>query len=273
MDNQRRAAAVLRRIGSLEAMRRVLMLGGTIEARQLAGALARRTDVDVTLSLAGRTAHPAAQPVPVRTGGFGGDDGLAGYLGDERIDLLIDATHPYAARISANAVRAARRTGVRLLALRRPPWRPVAGDRWIAVADIEEAVRALEPVPRRVFLALGRKEIGAFTQAPQHRYLIRSVDPVETKLAVPHASYLVDRGPFSESEERALLAAHDIEFVVAKNSGGTASYGKIAAARALGASVVLLDRPLLPAVEAVETVDAAIRWLDHLFASDGDLGV
>jgi precorrin-6A/cobalt-precorrin-6A reductase len=254
-------------------MHRVLMLGGTIEARQLAGMLAGRTGVVVTLSLAGRTAHPAAQPVPVRVGGFGGDKGLAGYLRDERIDLLIDATHPYAVRISSNAVRAAQRAGVRLLALRRPPWRPVAGDRWIAVADIEEAVRVLESAPRRVFLALGRKEIGAFAQAPQHRYLIRSVDPVETKLAVPQASYLVDRGPFSEDEERALLAAHAIEFVVAKNSGGTASYGKIAAARALGISVVLLDRPPLPAVEAVETVDAAIQWCDHFLASDSALGV
>src|SRR5205085_4460400 len=123
---------------------------------------------------------------------------------------------------STNAACAAQRAGVRLLALRRPPWRPVNGDRWIAAADIEEAVRALESVPRRVFLALGRKEIGAFARAPQHRYLIRSVDPVEPRLAVPQASYLVDRGPFSEDEERALLAAHGIEFIVAKNSGGTA---------------------------------------------------
>ena len=221
----------------------------------------------MTLSLAGRTASPAAQPVPVRIGGFGGAQGLADYLSVERMNLLIDATHPYAATISANAARAAEMANIPLLAVRRPPWVPVAGDRWVEIAGVQGAVRALGSAPRRVFLALGRKEIAPFAGAPQHHYLVRSVDPVDPPLAVPHAIYVTGRGPFDEADDRALLAAHRIEVVVAKNSGGAATYGKIAAARALGLSVILLRRPALPRVSAVETVEAAVAWLDHGLAS------
>jgi precorrin-6A/cobalt-precorrin-6A reductase len=247
-------------------MKRVLILGGTTEARQLAGRLAQRGDLAVTLSLAGRTAAPAAQPVPVRIGGFGGEDGLSRYLANERIDALIDATHPYAAVISTNAAHAAARAEVRLLALRRPVWVAAAGDQWTEVADAAAAVGALGPAPRRVFLALGRQEIGVFAQAPQHHYLVRSVEPIVPPLAVPDADYITARGPFGEDNERALLTQHRIDTIVAKNSGGAATYGKIAAARSLGIGVILLRRPLLPDVPAVETVDAAVAWLDHEFA-------
>jgi precorrin-6A/cobalt-precorrin-6A reductase len=252
---------------------RILILGGTAEARGLAERLAGRSDLAVMLSLAGRTAAPARQPVPVRIGGFGGASGLADYLSAERIDVLIDATHPYAAVISANAARAARLTGVPLLALRRPPWLPVPGDRWIEVEDVPSAVTALGAAPRRVFLALGRKELASFAEAPQHRYLVRSVDPVDPPLAVPHAVYVTGRGPFTETDERALLGAHSIEMVVAKNSGGTATYGKIAAARGLGLAVIMLSRPPLPEVSAVETVEDALAWLDHGGAPCADRGV
>jgi len=247
-------------------MRRILILGGTTEARRLAGRLAERSDLTVTLSLAGRTAHPVAQPVPVRVGGFGGAEGLTAYLAREKIDLLIDATHPYAAVMAGNAAAAARSGGVRLLGLRRPPWVAVAGDRWSEVADTGAAVEALGAAPRRVFLALGRNELAAFTRAPQHVYLIRSVDPVEPPLAVPRASYVTGRGPFSAADDQALLVAHGIEIVVAKNSGGEATYGKIAAARALGIAVVLLRRPPLPEVPAVATVEEALAWIDHALA-------
>jgi precorrin-6A/cobalt-precorrin-6A reductase len=252
---------------------RILILGGTAEARGLAQRLAGRSDLAVTLSLAGRTAAPAAQPVPVRIGGFGGAGGLADYLSAERIDALVDATHPYAAIISANAARAAQSAGVPLLALRRPPWTPVAGDRWIEVADIPAAVAALGEAPRRVFLALGRKELAPFAAAPQHHYVVRSVDPVDPPLAVPHASYVTARGPFAEADERALLGAHDIEVVVAKNSGGNATYGKIAAARKLGLPVIMPSRPPLPTVAAVETLEDALAWLDHVRAPCADRGV
>jgi precorrin-6A/cobalt-precorrin-6A reductase len=242
---------------------RVLVLGGTSEARQLCEQLARRTDIAVTVSLAGRTMTPARQAVPVRIGGFGGASGLAKYLLAERVDLLIDATHPYAAIISANAAEAARSAGVRLLALRRPAWRRAAGDRWIEVADVNEAVRALGDAPRRVFLALGRNELAPFAEAPQHVYLIRSVDPVSPPLALAHAHYITARGPFGESDECVLLTAHGIEAVVAKNSGGAATYGKIAAARKLGIEVVMLRRPALPQMDQVETIADALARVDH----------
>jgi precorrin-6A/cobalt-precorrin-6A reductase len=245
---------------------RILILGGTTDARRLGERLAQRADLAVTLSLAGRTAAPAVQPVPVRVGGFGGAKGLADYLASEKIDVLIDATHPYAAIISVNAASAARRAGVPLLALRRPGWVPVAGDRRIEVSDMAGAIRALGSAPCHVFLALGRKEIEPFAAAPQHRYLVRSIDPVVPPLAVPHAVYITGRGPFDETDERTLLEQHRINVIVAKNSGGAASYGKIAAARTLGLPVIMLRRPALLDVAAVETVDDAVAWLDHALA-------
>ncbi|MBZ9658020.1 cobalt-precorrin-6A reductase [Mesorhizobium sp. ESP-6-4] len=252
---------------------RILILGGTTEARQLAGKLARRDDFSVTLSLAGRTESPVAQGVPVRVGGFGGADGLAAHLREEHVDLLIDATHPYAARISANAAEAAAQAGVPVLALRRPGWEPVAGDRWTLVDSVTEAAKALGEAPRRVFLAIGRQEAGAFEAAPRHRYLIRSVDPVEPELAVPDALYLLARGPFPEADERALLEKYSIDAVVSKNSGGEATYGKIAAARALGIEVIMIRRPRLPIVPSTETVDALAAKVDHHFDPVAERGV
>ncbi len=251
----------------------MLILGGTTEARRLAERLAPRADLDVTLSLAGRTSRPVPHPVPLRVGGFGGPAGLAAHLTSERIDRLVDATHPYAAQMSAHASEAARRAGVPLLALRRPAWRQAAGDCWTEVADTREAARTLGETPRRAFLALGRNEIAAFEAAPQHHYLVRSVDPVEPPLAVPSATYIQARGPFAEEDDRALLAAHRIDVVVSKNSGGDAAYGKIAAARSLGITVILLRRPALPEVPAVETVDDAVAWLAHTDVSMAARGV
>jgi precorrin-6A/cobalt-precorrin-6A reductase len=254
-------------------MPRVLILGGTAEARRLAERLAGRPDLEVTLSLAGRTASPARQPVPVRRGGFGGAAGLAGYLMTERIDALIDATHPYASVISANAVAGARNAKVPHVALRRPPWIAIAGDRWIEVSEAADAMRAIGPTPRRVFVALGRQELAPFSEAPQHHYLIRSVDPVDPPLPLPHVIYVTARGPFSEADDRALMTKQRIDVVVAKNSGGTATYGKIAAARALGIEVIMLRRPPEPEAPAVETIDDAVAWLAHALTSAAARGV
>lgn len=254
-------------------MKTVLILGGTTEARQLAAKLAARGDLDITLSLAGRTEKPVAQPVPVRIGGFGGVQGLADWLGEHKADLLIDATHPYAARISANAAEAARISGVPIFALRRPGWEPVAGDRWILVDDGEEAVAALGKTPRRVFLALGRQEVAAFEAAPQHAYVIRSVDPIEPPLRVPDATYILARGPFAEVDERALLEAQKIDVIVAKNSGGQATYGKIAAARELGIEVILFRRPQLPDVLSAPSVSAMAEMVNHFAAPAEKRGV
>jgi precorrin-6A/cobalt-precorrin-6A reductase len=252
---------------------KLLVLGGTAEARALCGALAGRESFDVTLSLAGRTATPRDQGVPTRVGGFGGVDGLAAYLRDEKIDALIDATHPYADTISANAAQAAAQAGVKLLALRRPAWTMQPGDQWIEVGGIDDAVEALGAAPRRVFLALGRNDIDAFASAPQHTYLVRSVDPVDPPLSVPHAIYLTARGPFSEADDHALLERYRIDVIVAKNSGGEASYGKIAAARALHLAVLMLKRPALSDARSVETVEEVLAWLDHAVTLAATRGV
>jgi precorrin-6A/cobalt-precorrin-6A reductase len=246
-------------------MKKILVLGGTAEARQLAGKLAARHDV--TLSLAGRTENPVAQGVPVRVGGFGGAEGLAAYLTQNRVDLLVDATHPYAARISANAAEAARLAGIPAFALRRPAWQQRPGDRWAPVESAAEAVTTLGSAPRKIFLALGRQELAPFEAAPHHAYLIRSVDPVEPPLAVPDATYILARGPFSEANDRALLEIHGIDAIVSKNSGGQATYGKIAAARKLGIEVFLIRRPPLPELPSGADVEEVLALADHALAS------
>jgi precorrin-6A/cobalt-precorrin-6A reductase len=245
-------------------MKRILILGGTADARHLAGKLASRHDV--TLSLAGRTENPVAQGVPVRTGGFGGAEGLAAYLADNGIDLLIDATHPYAARISANAAKAARLADIPAIALRRPAWVEMPGDRWTLVDSAAHAATLLGGRPRRIFLALGRQELAPFEGVPGHSYLIRSVDPVEPPLAVPDATYILARGPFSEADDHALLAKHGIDAIVAKNSGGDATYGKIAAARQLGVEVFLIKRPPLPDMPSGASVEEVLRLVDQALA-------
>jgi precorrin-6A/cobalt-precorrin-6A reductase len=264
MDSHRRIAAGCV-FGSVSNMRRrILILGGTTEARELAGILAGRDDLETTLSLAGRTAVPAAQPVPMRRGGFGGAAGLADYLRVPLVHCLIDATHPYAARISANAAEAAARTRTPILALRRPPWEMAAGDRWVEVNDACDAIRQLGAPPKRIFLAIGRQELAPFGAAPQHHYLIRSVDPIEPPLDLPHARYIQARGPFTEREDRALLLENAIDVIVAKNSGGASTYGKIAAARSIGIPVMLFRRPPAPDVPSVSTTQEAVAWLDHV---------
>jgi len=209
----------------------------------------------------------------VRSGGFGGAARLADYLSGERIDALIDATHPYASGISANALAAATHTGVAFVMLRRPPWIVVERDRWTEVKDVREAVRTLGEGPRRVFVTLGRNELAPFADAPQHHYLFRSVDPVDPPLPLPHAVYLTSRGPFAETDERALMTEHGIDALVAKNSGGDATYGKIAAARSLGVPVIMLRRPPVPDAPTVATIEDAIAWLDHALTSATARGV
>src|SRR5579863_2260702 len=147
---------------------RVLILGGSNEASRLAARLAGDSDFEPILSLAGRTKNPAPLPVPCRVGGFGGADGLAAYLAAEAIDVLIDATHPFAERMSANAVAAARQTKTPLVVFTRPPWTPAAGDRWTECKDASAAALAIGQTPRRVFLTVGRLQIPAFEAAPQH---------------------------------------------------------------------------------------------------------
>ena len=236
---------------------RALILGGTTEAAALARAL---TDVEVVTSLAGRTSRPAALPGRVRIGGFGGAQGLAEYLETEGIETLIDATHPFAARISANAAEAVRLRPTPRLMLVRPEWTPQPGDRWTTVPDIPAAADAV-PKGARAFLAIGRQELAPFAGRADAWFLIRSVEPPDRPLPPNHA-VVTARGPFRVEDEAALLAEHRIDVLVAKNSGGDDA--KLAAARRLGVPVVLVKRPPLPEGERVDTVAEAVAWLDGL---------
>lgn len=237
----------------------MLILGGTTESRLLAQRLQARGDTAVTLSLAGRTQAPMTQPVHTRIGGFGGVDGLVRYLIEAKIACLIDATHPFAAQISKNARDAAQRTHTPMVALSRPAWKRQQGDIWTEVADMESAIDVLGEVPRRVFVTSGRQGLAALLLAPQHHYWIRTVDRVEPPLNVPHAQYIVDVGPFTEESERAILVSNGIDVIIAKNSGGAATYPKIVAARALRLPVVLIQRKESAASDAAGDVDTALH--------------
>lgn len=222
----------------------ILILGGTTEAMALARRIAARGEIDAVLSLAGRTVSPVLPPVPHRIGGFGGVEGLSTYLRVARIGAVIDATHPFAARMKANAAAACAAAGVPLLALTRPAWTREPDDRWIEVADAQAAAQALGETPRRVFLTAGRLEIPAFLAKPQHDYLIRTIDPPEAM--PPKARLLIDRGPFDAAAEEALMRREEIEILVSKNSGGASTQGKIVAARRLSLPVILITRPHPP---------------------------
>ena len=211
--------------------------------------------------------------MPVRAGGFGGASGLAAYLREQAVDLLIDATHPFAKQISANAEAASAATGVPLLRLERLGWVETEGDRWTHVAAIAGAVAALGATPRRVFLAIGRQEAKAFDAAPQHHYLVRSVDPVDPPLDAPDVDYLLARGPFPVGAEVALLRDHGIDVIVSKNSGGEATEGKIIAARILGLPVVMVERAPVSDGHRAGTVEDALRLTDHLLGAFRKRGV
>lgn len=241
---------------------RILILGGTAQASQLARALALRTDVQPTLSLAGRTQNPLPAPIPTRTGGFGGVNGLVAYLRKENIDALIDATHPFAAQMSAHAREASERANVPLLVFSRPGWTAGNGDDWREVANMEDAVRALGDEPRRVFLTQGRLQLAAFAAAPQHFYLVRAIDRPEELALLPNHKFISARGPFELEGEMALMRAESIERLVSKNSGGEATAAKLVAARELKIPVILVARP--PASDASEasSLDEVLRWIE-----------
>ena len=246
------------------AGRRLLILGGTGEAAALARALVEVGDWEVITSLAGRTRAPAALPGAVRVGGFGGADGLAAYLRAERIDRVVDATHPFAATISANAAEACAETGVPLLRIERPAWTPVPGDRWIDVADAAEAADWLAgalPAGAAVLLTLGRQEVAPFKRCPELRFVLRSIEAPSPEDLPPDCLLLSERGPFTLDGERALIARHGIRAAVAKNAGGDATAAKLAAAREAAIPVVMIRRPAPPASPAVPDVAGALDWL------------
>jgi precorrin-6A/cobalt-precorrin-6A reductase len=243
---------------------RILILGGTGEARELAAALVS-AGLDVISSLAGRVREPRLPAGPVRVGGFGGADGLAGFLRDEGITQVIDATHPFAGTITANAAHAAAEASVPLLILRRPAW--AADPSWECAADIRSAAAAVRAWPGDgVFLTTGRRDLSAFAADDRHRFLVRTVDPPDGPVP-PRMTLILDRGPYTVERESALLREHRIGLLVTKNSGGSMTAAKLTAARDLGVHVVMVARPPLPpGSTVVATVPEAQDWLG---AADG----
>jgi precorrin-6A/cobalt-precorrin-6A reductase len=239
---------------------RVLILGGTTEASALAQLLAGDARFDAILSLAGRTSTPKLQPITTRIGGFGGADGLADFLAEQKVAAVIDATHPYSPLSSANAVVACARADVALASLLRAPWVPQAGDTWQTVPTAVVAALALGAAPQRVFLSLGRRELHAFAAMLQHHYVARLIEPPQG--ARPHNLVVLEqRGPFDFDAELRLLKERKIDVIVSRNSGGDATYPKIEAARALRLPVIMINRPAKPVGSVVKSVEAAVAWL------------
>lgn len=238
----------------------VLVLGGTAEARELATALDRRPGTRVISTLAGRVARPRLPAGEVRIGGFGGPAGLAGYLAQERVDAVVDATHPFAQRMSASAYAACAQAAVPLLRLERPPFRSRPGDDWRHAATLEEAAAMIPAAGRRVFLTTGRQGLGAFAGVGVAFFLVRCVDPPEAPLPADHV-LILDRGPFTLEGELALIDGHGLDLLITKDSGGEHTEAKLEAARLRGLPVILVARPPRPGSPAVATVAEALAWL------------
>ncbi|GEM_PF-70916 len=244
---------------------KILILGGTSEGRELAG-LISAAGLDVVTSLAGRVKRPRLPEGEVRIGGFGGPQGLGRYLLDHAVDLVIDATHPFAERISASAVEATASTGVPMLRLNRPQWTPGPGDEWISVPTAAEAARVVQERFKRPLLTIGRQNLAAFAGDARSSYLIRCVEPPEGKL--PRRYLLMfDRGPFDFDSEHSLLRRHRIDVVVTKNSGGDSTSAKLEAARSLHIPVIMIERANTPPVRTVSTVREAAEWIVEVFGA------
>lgn len=238
----------------------VLLLAGTTEATRLADLLVRVHGVDVLSSLAGVTTAPARRAGRTRTGGFGGAQGLADHLRHHPVDALIDVTHPFAAVMPSNAAAATAATGTPSCRLLRPPWEPTPGDRWVDVPDLPAAAAAVRSLgARRVLLTVGRQSTWAFAELDAW-FLVRAIDAPQ--VAPARHQLLLERGPFDLASEQALLRHHQIDAVVTKNAGGTATVAKLVAARELGIPVVMVARPAPPDVTIVSGVDHAVAWLD-----------
>lgn len=246
---------------------RILVLGGTGEARALAAALVA-DGMDVISSLAGRVQRPRRPDGPVRIGGFGGADGLAAYLREDGITAVVDATHPFATTITTNAAIASEQVGVPRLVLRRPGW-DIAPS-WLVVADMRAAAQAVRTWSgESVFVTTGRRDLAVFADDHRHRFLVRTVDPPEGPVP-PQMTLLLDRGPYTLDGERALLREHGVGLLVTKNSGGSMTAAKLQAARELRVLVVMVQRPPLPeSSEVVSTVDDALTWITRSGSGEG----
>jgi precorrin-6A/cobalt-precorrin-6A reductase len=243
--------------------KRILILGGTGDATALAAQAAMIPGVKIITSLAGRTRQPVLSSENTRIGGFGGVAGLTNYLQEQQIDVLIDATHPFAAQISFHGATAADNCNIPRLILTRPVWEPVSGDNWLEVESHEAAVTLLPSIAQRIFLTIGRQELATFSPLQHLWFLMRMIDPPQPNTPRPPGKLLIERGPFSLEDERALLQQYQIQAIVSKNSGGQATYAKIIAARELKIPVVMIQRPPIPPGEKVTDVESALIWLKN----------
>ncbi|MGW5730044.1 cobalt-precorrin-6A reductase [Nocardia beijingensis] len=247
----------------------MLILGGTREARELAHIASGERGFEIVSSLAGRVRAPLLPEGDVRIGGFGGAEGLRAWLAANDVAAMVDATHPFAATISANAAEAARVSGVPLVHLRRPRWVEQTGDRWTRVPDLPAAAARVAALGERVFLTIGRQGVDAFAGLARQWFLIRAIDPPEGALPERH-ELLLARGPFALEDEARLLAEHRIDVLVTKDSGGEQTEAKLTAARAAGIPVVVVDRPPLPKdARIVASAAQALDWLRHRRARHG----
>jgi precorrin-6A/cobalt-precorrin-6A reductase len=240
----------------------VLILGGTAEARELAGRL-DECGAPVVSSLAGRVSKPRLPAGEVRIGGFGGPHGLADWLRDRGIGAVVDATHPFAERISASAIEACAETGVPLLRLERPGWSEQPGDRWHWVDTVAAASACVSTLGRRVLLTTGRQGLAAFAAVESAWFLIRCVDPPEPPLPAHHELILA-RGPYTVDGELELIDRHRIDIVVTKDSGGDLTAAKLEAARLRGLPVLVVRRPVRGDGDSVGEVDEALDWLENV---------
>jgi len=238
---------------------KLLLLAGTGEAVALAAALAE-AGVPTVARLAGATRAPKTLAVPMEIGGWGGAAPFRTWLSAEGIDGVIDATHPFAARISARTAEVCRAENMPYLQVLRPPWMPQTGDTWVEVAT-EEDVGMHIPKGATVFLATGRQTLERFVGLTERRLICRQIDPPEHPFPFPNGAYLVGRPPFSVEDERALFQRLGVDWLVVKNAGGAASATKLTAARELGLPVAMIARPPQPDAERVETVEAAMDWV------------
>ena len=244
-------------------MTQVLLLGGTFDAYVLSTKL-HEAGIPAIYSYAGATLTRRTPALPTRVGGFGGVQGLVQYLRDQHISHVVDATHPFAAQMSSNAIAACAELGIPLLAMERPAWSAQPGDQWIPVPDMAAAALALEARFKNIFLAIGRKQLAAFAGQPTtHHFVLRVVDQTDEVLPLPPSSYqlIVARGPFALEDEIALLQRHAVDCIVSKNAGGADTYAKIEAARALQIPVIMVSRPQLPARMRCQTPQQAMDWL------------
>lgn len=236
----------------------LLLLSGTGEAREIADMLADE-GIPAIASLAGATRAPQEQALPTRIGGFGGADGFRRYLLKAQISAVLDATHPFAVRVSGRTVQICAKLGLPYCQLLRPEWSPSAQDQWIVIADEAEASAHVKP-DETVFLATGRQTLERFAQLKTHRLYCRQIDVPDGPFPFSNGEYVIGRPPFSVEEEIALFQRLGIDWLVVKNAGGSTSFSKLIAARELGLRVLMISRPPQPEARRVDTVNAAMAW-------------